>query len=208
MSTHGILSYYGNTDEESSPLILVIGREPNSNKDIANHLEKYDFKEAPKCGFWSGSYALMSHTAGITTQQLKQISEQKNNSPIIYADSLPITIPMHWEDGKQVTDHRKWKMRDQVTTQQKIDHANAVLSVGPMIDRVAVVLFSGIDRSVFSESVNVFKAHFDSKNIAYGHFDQFSNMTAKTNKARLTPEVNDICRDIINDHQSPLPQAA
>jgi hypothetical protein len=80
--------------------------------------------------------------------------------------------------------------------------------MGPIVDRVSVVLFSGNDNNVFTDSVNIFKEHFASRNATLGHFDQFSNMTAKSNKLRISSEVKEACREIIFNHIDPLPKAA
>ena len=57
--THPIISVYGNTDSKCFPIILVVGREPNSAAKFVNTIGQYDFEEYPRCSFWNISYSII-----------------------------------------------------------------------------------------------------------------------------------------------------
>ena len=59
-SDYPIILYFDETATASFPLILVIGREPNSDQAIENTIGQYDFCNAPRCAFWNTSYGMLA----------------------------------------------------------------------------------------------------------------------------------------------------
>ncbi|NCC36255.1 MAG: hypothetical protein EOM24_30230, partial [Chloroflexia bacterium] len=95
IESHPTLSVFGTTVLSTFPLILVVGREPNNNLPIAPGIGPYDFRLAPRCGFWNISYSAVARTLDMSTRQLKALCVERCGSPIVYADALPISLPDH-----------------------------------------------------------------------------------------------------------------
>jgi hypothetical protein len=92
---HPAIAVYGDTAERSFPLLMVVGREPNSvnngpSKGVATYC--FDRDDGPRCAFWNTSYGIAARSVGLSTRELKARCRSERASPIIYADALPITI--------------------------------------------------------------------------------------------------------------------
>ncbi len=48
--THPILLYFGDTAKIDLPVVLMIGREPNTHHQIVPGAGPYDFREYPRAG--------------------------------------------------------------------------------------------------------------------------------------------------------------
>jgi len=92
MVTHALISTYKNTDLSNQPLILIVGREPNSVGKFVKTTGAYDFDNAPKCAFWNESYAVVGKLSEMSGQNLKQICRDRKVSPIAFTDISPVLI--------------------------------------------------------------------------------------------------------------------
>jgi hypothetical protein len=147
MNPKGIL-YYKATLEARFPLILIFGREPNdSNDTVDSDNWQYDFSDHPRCAFWNISHSLIGGSCDLTAAQLKAKFRQRNCSPILYSDSSPISIPN--------SALRKAKIRKGITEEEIDNHIDLVFSNKEIIDRVKIVILSGLYKSDFSYSKNL-----------------------------------------------------
>lgn len=134
---HPIIVTYADTKEATFPLILVIGREPNSSKTIDNIIGSYDFEECPKTQFWNISYSVIAGTHEWEGKKLKRKCKQWNESPIIYADALPIGIPNKTKN--------KDAIRRELAPAAIQKHIDNLFSHDHIIERVQLVIASGLD---------------------------------------------------------------
>ena len=138
---HPIIAYFGETNAARYPLILAIGREPNTNQAIKNVVGPYDFRTSPRCGFWNTSYGMLARVVDLETRSLKKLCVERRGSPLIYADSLPCGLK------HRVTD--KQTHRGQVAAEDAVAHITNIFSHRGLIDRVQLVVMSGIRGSLF-----------------------------------------------------------
>lgn len=139
--SHASVLIFRSTGQASFPLILVIGREANTRRTINNGVGQYDFRHHPRCGFWNISYGVIARVKGWNGRQLKVQCVNYNASPIIYADALPIGI--------------RYKVRDKKTVRAQLaqavirEHVSTVFSHFRLIDRVQLVITSGLHSALF-----------------------------------------------------------
>jgi hypothetical protein len=90
---HPKICAFEQTANVEQDLILVIGRAPNTPDPIENNVGPYDFRNAPRCGFWNSSYSTFASIANRGCREFKTRCVNQHSSPIIYADSVPFGIP-------------------------------------------------------------------------------------------------------------------
>ena len=120
-NSHPILLYFGDTAEIECSLVLMIGREPNTDHQIVPGAGPYDFREYPKAAFWNIAYGVVAQSVGRTGAKLKQACIRKNASPILFANSLPIGIKSFVVD--------KLPERGTVTAELARRHVEAVFAL-------------------------------------------------------------------------------
>lgn len=177
---HPIILYYDETATAKFPLILIIGREPNSDQIIANTTGQYDFSNHPRCGFWNTSYGMLARVVGLDTRGLKQQCIARHSSPIIYADSLPHGLPNH------VADKRIY--RSKITEADTEAHITNVFSHRQLIDRVQIVVMSGLHNEVFSYAREAIARRCALKAIPVVHLPFFYGTNTRRIQAALTAE--------------------
>jgi len=134
MTKHPSLSYFGDTRSQSFPLLLVIGREPNTSLPIDKCIAPYDFRDHyPKGKFWDNAYGLLAEVAGSTCKQLKRLCIKVNASPVIFANALPIGIE------NKVPDKRSGRRS---VAQGAEGHITFIFFQDELIDRVSMVIAS------------------------------------------------------------------
>lgn len=163
--SHPLLQSYAETAERSFPLILAIGREPNSSLPIGNIHGSYDFDRQPNCAFWNISYALLGRSIGTTARELKNEARARRASPIVYADSLPISLENAVSDKK--------KHRRAIPAGLSRAHIDQIFAYRPLLDRVSIVLASGLEDDVFSESVSRIRDSCEKSGIHYAELPFF-----------------------------------
>lgn len=140
---HPLITGYKKTLERSFPLILVIGREPNSNVQFIDKVGLYDFDEAPRCAFWNMAYKLVAELDNMTVRQFKQICRLHNSSPIIFSDALCLPIKSEIRN--------KTKIRGELSHKDIGQHINNIFAKS-ILTRVKLILLSGLNRKEFQYS--------------------------------------------------------
>lgn len=180
--THPALLYFGNTLELNCQLVLMMGREPNTDYRIVSGAGPYDFREYPKAAFWNIAYGLVAQSVQMTGAKLKQVCIHKNASPILFANSLPIGIKSSVDDKLQ--DRRK------VTTESAQNHVRSVFALDDFISRVRIVIMSGLSENVFDASRRAIRIECDSRSIHVAEVPFFFG----PNKAKIDAVLTDFDR--------------
>lgn len=188
---HPLLQSYGETVERSFPLILAIGREPNTQLPISGDHGCYDFDLAPRCAFWNVSYAMLGRSVGLAVHELKSEVRARRASPIIYADSLPI--------GLRNSVKNKKLHRDAIQNGFGSAHVDRIFAYRPLLDRVSIVLASGLDDGVFSESVSRIRGHCEEKGIRYAELPFFYGTNTPKIRIAVAGDVEDSIRAVMRD---------
>lgn len=155
---HPCLILYGATDQRSFPLVLMVGREPNESIPASTASGPYDFDGSPRCAFWNVSYGFAGHLSQppLKTAELKRLCRATGASPLVYADALPISIKNAVRD--------KGSYRGLVPIDEIERHVRAVFSHEGIIDRVKLVLLSGLGPA-FAPSVNAYRRECEARQI-------------------------------------------
>ncbi len=147
MGSHALISTYKNTESSDQPLILVVGREPNSDAPFNRSTGAYDFDHAPRCAFWNESYAVVGKLCGMSGQEFKHLCRKTTVSPIAFTDISPVPI--------QNLDPQKKKKRKAITTDQIDEHIQNIMHLSSIIDRTAVVILTGHRFGALSKQARV-----------------------------------------------------
>lgn len=156
-AAHPALIGFDQTFERDFPLIMAVGREPSSDEEAVYGLGHYDFRSSPNCGFWNISYGMVAAAVGLKTYDLKRLCVAQRSSPLIYADASPITIKNAVAD--------KATLRAAVPDEAVAGHVAHIFSHEAVIQRVGVVLLSGLKAPGFRRSVAYFQAACDARGI-------------------------------------------
>jgi hypothetical protein len=151
--SHPTLLTYGETCSRSFPLILCMGREPNTDQRVEPGIGRYDFDQPSTCGFWNTSYGVVARVVckSWRTRRMKELCRPRKASPIIYADVLPIGLKYEESD--------KGTARAAVLPEQAAQHIQSIFfppagsTQEAIIRRVRLVLLSGLDRPRFQYAV-------------------------------------------------------
>lgn len=157
--THPNLVAYQKTATKDFPLMLVVGREPNESIPVSPTLGTYDFKAHPAAAFWNMAYRLLARSdqsPNFGTGELKQLCIQKQSSPIVFADALPITHPY----GSGVP-------KPEVGENAIKEHVNSVLGHNEVIGRVRIAFLSGHKREPYKTASELFKKRLDDMGIRW-----------------------------------------
>lgn len=166
---HPIIICFGGTAAASFPLILIVGREPNSDHPVCNAVGTYDFRQAPRCGFWNASYATVARTVNLTSSQLKQRCIQLNGSPLLYADAMP--------QGLLNAVPNKDQSRREFTKEKLEQHVGRILDK-PILRRVKLVILSGLGHRVFEPPRQEIERLCSERSIPRVSLPFFSNQNA------------------------------
>jgi hypothetical protein len=115
----------------------MIGREPNTDMTIVDEKGPYDFRDYPRAQFWNIAYGIVAEQMQLQAWQLKELCVRKDSSPILFANSLPIGSKFRAVD----TDEK----RRSVTAENAKEHIRNVFSFSDLIQRVSLVIMSGLD---------------------------------------------------------------
>jgi len=179
-TAHPILLTFGQTLTSTFPLILAIGREPNTPEPIRNILGTYDFRRHPRCGFWNTSYSVVARVAGKKTRQLKHLCVSKGASPIVYADALPIGVPNAIRD--------KDAYRRAVSSSSIAEHIANIFAYRDITARVALIMVSGLYSPIFDTSKQQIEAACRSAGISYVHVPFFYGTNTRKIYNQLSPD--------------------
>jgi len=182
---HPILCLFGASAGATFPLILVIGREPNADKPVTNFLGPYDFRLAPRCGFWNTAYGVAARILGVSTLALKQRCVQQDGSPIVFADALPQGILNH-VGGKDVR-------RATIPPNDVLRHIDNLFSHKPIMDRVGLVIVSGLGDSTFAIARQAIERQCSERNLPLARVAFFY----PTNTTKILGQLSADQREII-----------
>jgi hypothetical protein len=196
---HPIILAYRKTESFDSPLVLVIGREPNFEGEIENTVGPYDFdhRDGRKCTFWNRSYGLLARVGGSTsTSAFKGMCRSRLAAPLIYADSLRICL-------KNSTP-KKRERRARETSENIEQHARDVFS-HKIIARVSLVLIclltpkqlqTNSGPSWYKIATDKIKSICVHRSLLCKELPYLSrNVSVETLAASLGPEVCQVLRD-------------
>ena len=144
--SHPLIQSYGRTLDATFPLIVVIGREPNTDHEISDQHGRYDFDHHPRCGFWNVAYGVLGQAAGLTTRELKQRCRERQSSPLVFTDALPIGLK-HAATNKE-------ELRRAALAQVPA-HIYRIFGFERIISRAALVIMSGLAGDVFEPSADL-----------------------------------------------------
>jgi hypothetical protein len=185
---HPTIQYLANTNAAAFPLILIIGREPNTDRPIANTIGPYDFRDAPRCAFWNTSYAMLATITGQTTRDLKQHCIARAGSPLIYADALPHGLLNEVGD--------KHTIRRQLPRAEVAAHVARVFSHRTLIDRVQLIITSGLLHTAFTDAKKLISAHAATEEVPVIDVPFFYGTNTKKIAAALTPADRELLTSI------------
>ena len=186
---HGNLLIYKKTCQFEHPLILVIGREPNTGLEIVNSVTHYDFDLASRCGFWNSSYSLVAKKTGFqSTRCLKIACRDRESSPIIYADALPIGIP---NDCQNKAERRRAICRDDIYR-----HVDNIFSHRGIIDRVSLIFLSGLYALEFEGAVSRIKNYIQHIRVPAIELKFFTSRNASAHMKAVSEENRELLKHV------------
>lgn len=197
---HPLIQSYANTLAHTFPLILVIGREPNTDLPITTDHGHYDFRAYPNCGFWNIAYSTVARTVQLTTGQFKQRCQDDNGAPIIFADALPIGL-------KQAVGNKQ-VYRAALSPEAITQHIARLFAYQPLISRVRLVMTAGLYRPTFDVAITQIEAQCQERAIAYRHLPFFFGTNSPKIQAVLTDSDRAAIRQIIAQFLPSHPKAA
>lgn len=145
-SHHDLFLQYGSTFSSAYshlPLILVVGREPNSSTPFRSTIGNYPLEAQIYNGkkrtvaFWDQSYGTIGKTAGLSCSALKSVARRVDASPIVFTDVMP--TPAVYAAGSDAPR----KAREDADEDTIFAHHKNIFSMREVIDRVTVVILAG-----------------------------------------------------------------
>lgn len=187
---HPLISVFGETTARMFPLILVIGREPNTHEQVSSNIGNYNFRDYPHCGFWNSSYRMVARTADMDTRTFKNACEQRNSSLILYADALPIGLPNAVQN--------KHLQRRNVSHEQIDTHVTTLFDCHPSLTaRIQCVILSGLYESAFGYAQQRLRYECQVRGIAWIEMPFFHGVNSKHIEAGLTSEHRQMIRSLV-----------
>mgnify|MGYP001088093246 CR=1 FL=1 len=186
---HACLISYAETADRSFPLILVVGREPNEDLPPSEATGPYDFRTSKNCAFWNVAYSLLGSvgTPPRSTAQMK---------------ALPLTL-RHAAKNKAA---QRLAISDAAIER----HVAAVFSHRELIDRVRVIILSGLGPS-FERSVAVYRRLAEARSVALAELPFFYPTNMPAIRERLGKELRNHLADVLSDfdhHARLMPASA
>jgi hypothetical protein len=191
---HGDVLTYRETESDNGRLVMVIGREANTNRRIEHVIAHYDFDEHPHCDFWNQSYTMAADVLGETRRGLMERCYDLQVAPVLYADALPIGIPSSVK--------KKRPLRKCVPDEKITRHIEGVFAHETIVGRIGLVVMSGlVDRPVFSRSVTAIRSQCRHRNIPVVALPFFSwrNQNQFPAALKRQPREAAILTDILQD---------
>lgn len=186
---HPLISIFSETASRTFPLILVIGREPNTDLAISADVGPYDFRMYPYCGFWNISYKMVANEADLKTRDLKNLCIQHHSSPIAYTDALPIGLPYGVQD--------KNRYRNEIPKTEIKKHITNIFAHLAIIGRVQLVVLSGLHDSGFKCSKNLISDECKARKIMCINVPFFYGVNSQLIQAALREQDQKLIRAIV-----------
>ncbi|CAO4138201.1 hypothetical protein [Methylorubrum extorquens] len=197
---HPALIGFDQTFEHDFPLILAVGREPSSHEAIVYGLGHYDFRSSPKCAFWNVSYGFVGSKIGLKPHELKSLCVARRASPLIYADALPITIKNAVANKAEL---RAVVLKEAVTA-----HVAHIFSHEPVVQRIGLVLLSGLDAPQFQHSVACFQTACRERGIPAVRVPFFYGTNVPKLREAITSEASARIQTIMEGFREAVPPSA
>lgn len=191
---HNAISLYGKTLSREIPLVLAFGREPNGTAVKVSGVGPYDFLDAPRCAFWNVAHNAAGSTVSAQSGAwFKKFCIEHSSSPITFADALPITIK-----NKVAGKHA---IRSATTEEAISSHIEHIFSLNEVIDRVGLIIFSGLDAPVFGKSIDLITKRAKSISIPFLQVPFFypTNTQKIRNAMDMFPVGTEAFRKIISE---------
>ena len=151
MNLHPVLLVYQNTAAFSFPLILAIGREPNSSGAIGELVGKYDWRRHPR-GFWATANEVVAETVRLEAREYKSECQRRNASPVAIANAMPRCA----EEGSRQQSNR----RSSTTLDEIRQHLGNLFKHTDILNRVRCVWLCGLEADVFGLSKRLLRESF------------------------------------------------
>lgn len=179
---HPALLTFRQTHAQDFPLIMIVGREPNSHEGAVHGHGDYDFRRegSRRCAFWNTSYGVAAGTVGLTTAAFKALCVGRDASPLVYTDALPITIL------NGVKDKRPFRLA--VSDEAVREHIEHVFSHEDIVRRVRLVIISGLKDDSFVRSVAGYQAACGARRLPVVQVPFFFGNNTPAIRAELGPD--------------------
>jgi len=168
---------FGETEKETHPLIVIVGREPNNNMDRSISIGTYadqalegEGKWPSRVQFWNNSYGLIGRYAGLSAASMKHEGVSRKSSPIAFTDASPISL-----DGS-VTPYQKRKIREEISQEVLDSHIDDVFSHTEMWQRTRLVIIAGVKGCGLDKAVEPLESACERFNIPSCHVHSLSSM--------------------------------
>jgi len=177
MSSHAVLLYYKQTLSHCFPLILVVGREPNSTEPIDDSIGEYDWAKAPT-GFWATANEVVAEVAGLGPAAYKAQCRARKASPVVISNAMRQSVP----DGSG----RQRRERAAATKDLIAQHLANLFRHSELLSRVECVVFSGLEDDVFATPRQGIEDYFQSaKKLSLPHM-------RNTNRTKIRTRLDEI----------------
>lgn len=138
---HPLISGYGKTFETDFPLILVVGREPNTELSCNKSLGNFDFIKWPRCAFWNTAFSILGRSNNITISEVKKLFKEFDSSPLVFTDALPFGIKNHISN--------KFEVRKNVNEDVFLNQVEDIFHRQEIIQRTSLILLSGLQNRLY-----------------------------------------------------------
>jgi hypothetical protein len=107
---HPLMYVMGTTQEQTFPLILTIGREPNYDDELDDTIAVFDNNEFKSIsgGVWVTAYTQIAKQyfgKQASAADLRDPCIARNASPIVYTNAFPMAIPNEIGDKDTIRNH-------------------------------------------------------------------------------------------------------
>lgn len=162
--SHPALIYFGSkTLSRDFPLVVFVGREPQTDEAVSKGIGPYNFTKHPRCAFWNTAYSQFARSdvrGDYRGADLKRECLQADASPIVFADALPICLSDTNSTGRKVSE------REAVSKAAIDEHIDGIIGLD-LFERVSLVVLAGHGRREFSYATEAFQRRLDAKCIPH-----------------------------------------
>jgi hypothetical protein len=138
--SHPLILKYEQSDQLNFPLILVIGREPNTNDVSDGLVGNYDFDKYPKCAFWNVAFSLLARIIESTRKEIKEKFRKQQAAPLLFSDAFAQGIENRVNNKLSIRTEQVLAANDQV---------EAIFKHSYLLNRVKLIILSGLERKVY-----------------------------------------------------------
>jgi len=187
---HPIICTYKNTISEKFPLILVVGRESNSDEEYGHHIGFYDFSQFFAGGFWNSAYSVITTNSNVKNMQFKELCKTANSSPIIFANLSASPILNEVQNKRLI--------RKNIAPSDLEKHIKDIFSK-KIMSRVRLIFISGAQSNEFEESLKLFIKNAQSRRLSFVEVPFFFGRNFKKIQTSLSKGNIELINSIIVD---------